>query len=568
MVPMTDKPRVFIYARYSTDMQNPMSVRDQIELCERYAAKKGWRVIQRFEDAAMSGTTDKRPGFQAMRDALTRRECDIILTESMDRLSRDQEHAARLYKDARFVDADLYTVSRGKVDTIQIAFNSTIGAIFIELLSEKTRRGLAGRIKDGMSAGGLSFGYKVPMDERGNREVGKLAINDEEAVIIRRIFREYAEGRSPLKIAAGLNADGVPAPRSGGKSSGHWKQNTINGNRERGTGILNNELYIGRRVWNRLNYRKDPSTGRRVSRLNPESEWQVVEAPALRLLDDAVWNAARDRQERLTKVRGQRVAHDSNGLSASQSLRRRKFLLSGLLRCGICGGSLTVAGSGEAKRYYCANAKEKGKSVCQGMPGLPVRQAEEHVIDQLRDHLMNDAAFASFKASFLRKWNADKHIGEDVQRVKDKTIGRLEKERAGLLAAIKRGFAEDELLKELEQVGKDLERAKVEREAAKPVDVPMPHNLPEQYRAYVDDLVATMNDEGIVSRASDLLHDMIDQVIVRYDGTANAFDVEIDGNIVKMLTASNPAGGGAYARMGSSLKLVAGTGFEPVTFRL
>ena len=176
MVPMTDKPRVFIYARYSTDMQNPMSVRDQIELCERYAAKKGWRVIQRFEDAAMSGTTDKRPGFQAMRDALTRRECDIILTESMDRLSRDQEHAARLYKDARFVDADLYTVSRGKVDTIQIAFNSTIGAIFIELLSEKTRRGLAGRIKDGMSAGGLSFGYKVPMDERGNREVGKLAI--------------------------------------------------------------------------------------------------------------------------------------------------------------------------------------------------------------------------------------------------------------------------------------------------------------------------------------------------------------------------------------------------------
>jgi hypothetical protein len=283
---------------------------------------------------------------------------------------------------------------------------------------------------------------------------------------------------------------------------------------------------------------------------------------------DTVWNAARDRQERLTKVRGQRVAHDANGLSASQSLRRRKFLLSGLLRCGICGGSLTVAGSGEAKRYYCANAKEKGKSVCQGMPGLPVRQAEEHVIDQLRDHLMKDAAFASFKTSFLRGWSANKHISEDVQRIKEKTIARLEKERAGLLAAIKRGFAEDELLKELEQVGKDLERAKVKREAAKPVDVPLPHNLPEQYRAYVDDLVATMNDEGIVSRASDLLHDMIDQVIVRYDGTANAFDVEIDGNIVKMLMAINPAGGGAYARMGSSIILVAGTGFEPVTFRL
>lgn len=391
---MTNKPRVFIYARYSSDMQNPMSVRDQIDLCERYAVKSGWRVVQYFHDSAVSGATDKRPGFQALRTALARRECDIILTESIDRLSRDQEHAARLYKDVRFVDANIYTLDRGKVDIVQIGFNATVGALFLEMLSDKTRRGLSGRIKDGKSAGGLSYGYKVPRDDRDNPVVGQLDISAEEAAIVRRIFREYAEGRSPLKIAAGLNADGVPAPRSGGRSGGHWKQNTINGNRERGTGILNNELYIGRRVWNRLNYRKDPATGRRVSRLNPTSEWQVAEAPTLRIVDDEVWNAVRERQRRLEKVRSQRQAHDPTGLSASQSLRRRKFLLSGLLRCGRCDGSLTVAGSGDAKRYYCANAKEKGKSVCAGMPGLPVRQAEEHVIGQLRNHLMNDAAFA------------------------------------------------------------------------------------------------------------------------------------------------------------------------------
>ena len=117
-------------------------------------------------------------------------------------------------------------------------------------------------------------------------------------------------------------------------------------------------------------------------------------------------------------------------------------------------------------------------------------------------------------------------------------------------------------MKELEQVGGDLERAKLEREAAKPIDVPLPDNLPDQYRAYVDNLVMTLNDEGVVSRASDLLHDMIDRVVVRYDEAAKAFDVEIDGNIVKMLIASNPASGGAYARMGSSLKLVAGTGSD------
>lgn len=411
---MTDSKRVVIYARYSSDLQNPLSIRDQIDLCERYAKKKGWLVIQHFSDEGITGSTDRRPGYQAMRSAMSRGEFDIMLTESMDRLSRDPEHTARLYKDARFVDADIYTVDRGKVDIIQIGFNSTIAAVFLEILADKTRRGLSGRVKDGMSAGGLSYGYKVPEDERGNRQVGKLVVHEEEVVIIRRIFREYAEGRSPLKIAAGLNADGVPAPRGKSERVKHWKQNTINGNRERGTGILNNELYIGRRVWNRLNYRKDPSTGRRVSRLNPEDEWQVVEAPDLRLLDDEVWNAARDRQKRLEKVRSQREAHDSSGLSASQLLRRRKFLLSGLLRCGCCGGSLTVAGSGDAKRYYCANAKEKGKSVCQGMPGILVGRAEEQVIGQLRDHLMNDAAYAAFKASFLRKWNADKQSAGDV----------------------------------------------------------------------------------------------------------------------------------------------------------
>ena len=565
---MTKPVRVFIYARYSSDLQNPLSIRDQIDLCERHAAKKGWRVVQHFSDQGITGSTDRRPGLQEMRQALARGECDIILTESMDRLSRDQEHTARIYKDARFNEAEIYTVDRGKVDLIQIGFSSTIAAVHLEILADKTRRGLSGLIKDGKNAGGLSYGYKVPLDERGNKQVGKLVINEEEAVIVRRIFREYGEGRSPLKIAAGLNADGVPAPRSGGRSSGHWKQNTINGNRERGTGILNNELYIGLRVWNRLNYRKDPATGRRVSRLNPASEWQTIEVPELRIVDGAAWNAARERQQRLEKTRSKRDAHDPNGLSASQSLRRRKFLLSGLLRCGRCGGSLTVAGSGDSKRYYCANAKEKGKSVCEGMPGLPIRQAEEQVIGHLRNHLMNDAAYAAFKTSFERKWSSDLRASEDVLRIKDKTIAQLEKARANLLDAVKRGIADDELLTELKKVGDDLTRAKCERDAAKPTPVPLPDNLPEMYRQYVDDLVNTLNDEGVVGRASDLLHDMIDRVEVRYDEGDRQFDLLLEGNIVSLLTASNPVSGGAYGRMGSSLKLVAGAGFEPAAFRL
>ena len=97
----------------------------------------------------------------------------------------------------------------------------------------------------------------------GQPLTGERRINAQEAAIVRRIFEDYAAGVSPRSIAKRLNAEGVSGPLGG-----TWGPSTIHGNRQRGTGILNNELYIGRLVWNRLRYVKDPKTGRRVSRLN------------------------------------------------------------------------------------------------------------------------------------------------------------------------------------------------------------------------------------------------------------------------------------------------------------
>ncbi|WP_339106981.1 recombinase family protein [Thioclava sp. GXIMD4216] len=125
-----------------------------------------------------------------------------------------------------------------------------------------THRGQVGAIKDGKSAGGLSFGYVIPVDPlTGLRKVGELVIDEDQALIIRRIFQAFADGTSPRAIAHQLNEEGVPAPRGGG-----WKVNTIYGNAGKGTGILNNELYIGQRVWNRLRYKKNPETDRRNAR--------------------------------------------------------------------------------------------------------------------------------------------------------------------------------------------------------------------------------------------------------------------------------------------------------------
>ena len=83
---------------------------------------------------------------------------------------------------------------------------------------------------------------------------------------------------APRQIAARLNREAVPSPRGG-----QWNASTINGNRRRRIGILNNELYLGRILYNRQRFLKDPETGKRIARPNPEHEWVTREVPELRI---------------------------------------------------------------------------------------------------------------------------------------------------------------------------------------------------------------------------------------------------------------------------------------------
>ena len=120
-----------------------------------------------------------------------------------------------------------------------------MGALYLKDLVDKTRRGLRGRVEDGKSGGGNSYGYRVVrrIGADGEPERGERQIDPADAVIVRRIFTDYAAGKPPRQIAHELNAERIPGPRreSGGPS-------TLFGNVKRGNDILNNELYMGRLV--------------------------------------------------------------------------------------------------------------------------------------------------------------------------------------------------------------------------------------------------------------------------------------------------------------------------------
>lgn len=180
---------------------------------------------------------------------------EIVLAEAMDRLSRDQEDIAGIFKRLQFAGVKIITLSEGEVSNLHIGLKGTMNAMFLKDLADKTRRGLRGRVEQGKSGGGLTYGYDIvkKFDDRGEPVCGERTINKDQAAVVVRILKDYAAGKSPQAIAKQLNAEGIAGPSGNG-----WTPSTINGNRTRGTGILNNELYIGKLVWNRLRYIKNP----------------------------------------------------------------------------------------------------------------------------------------------------------------------------------------------------------------------------------------------------------------------------------------------------------------------
>ena len=217
------------------------------------------RVVAALRTGPEYGTVERRQAGQF----------DCVVAEALDRLSRDQEDIAAIYKRLRHADIRLFTLAEGEISELHVGLKGTMNALFLSDLAQKTRRGQRGRVEAGKIPGGNSYGYRIVrrLLDDGSLAAGEREIDPEQAAIVRRIFEEYARGVSPRQIAARLNSERVCSSPRGGQ----WNASTINGNRQRRNGILNNELYVGRITYNRQRFVKDPDTAKRVARLNPRA---------------------------------------------------------------------------------------------------------------------------------------------------------------------------------------------------------------------------------------------------------------------------------------------------------
>ena len=443
-------PRAAIYARYSSDNQSPASIDDQVRICRAAIERHGWHLAQVYRDHALSGTSTLRPGYQKLLEDARSGAVDMVVSEGLDRLSRDQADIAVLYKQLSYLDIRLWTVAEGDISALHVGLKGTMNDLYIKDLAQKTHRGLEGRVRNGMSGGGNAYGYDVVrgFGPDGMPVAGRRRINSAEAAVVIRIFEAYAAGRSARRIAHDLNATGVRAPR---RQS--WGASTISGNVARGTGILNNELYVGRLVWNRQRYPKNPETRRRVSRQNDAASWVTSEVPELRIVSDELWDRVKARQKAM------RCDTRPDVRARPCDRRRPRYLLSGLIVCGQCGGRYTKL---SAALFGCAAARNKGATVCTNLVNVRHDRLEAMVLDALRNQLMEPELFKAFCAEFTRVLNDERdHEAARREQIAEQ-LNQVERRIRRIVDAIAEGTPARALRAELLALEEQQERLQAE----------------------------------------------------------------------------------------------------------
>lgn len=347
--------RARIYARYSTDMQDYASIADQLRVGRERATREGWTVTGEYTDEGISGSAlGNRPGvLKAIRDGEAG-VYDVLIVMELGRLARSEDLPKLIqrlkFRGVRVIGLQDGFDSSSRTARMQAGMASIMGAEFIEMISRRVHSALEMRAKDGKATGGKAF---------------------EDPDIVREIFTRFAAGESMKAIASDLNRRNIPSPGAAWKERsrprGRWQVSTLHA-------LLRNERYIGRLIWNRSQWVKDPDTGIRQRRERPQTEWIIQQCD--RLIDDATWARARSRFQ---------VRTGRGGVP--------KFLLSGILECAVCGGKMIVYGGG-TRRYICGTFHAGGEHACSNRSSFPRDFAEDRILAPVIEDLLSPAAIA------------------------------------------------------------------------------------------------------------------------------------------------------------------------------
>jgi len=444
-----------ILARKSTDQSGVVdaerSVAHQVEQGNAYAARHGWVVDERyiFVDDGISGAEFvKRPGLIRLLGLLTPHAPfqHLIMSEE-SRLGREQIETAYILK--RILDAGVrvhfYLDDRERtldspMDKMMAGLQHFAAEMERERARQRTYNAMASKARAGHVTGGRVYGYDnvdvfapdPTAEGRPKRLFVSRRINDEQAPVIRRIFTLCADGYGLTRIAKALNEDGIAPPRPGGSG---WAPTAV---RE----ILHRPLYRGLIVWNRS--QKIMRGGTRKQRRRPASEWLRLPAEGLRIVSDALWEAAH------TRLAGTRnTFRRTAGRPPGRLDLTSPYLLSGLGRCTICGGSLIAMSRHHGRRrgffYGCAYNSKRGPRICTNNLHMPQATLEKAVIEAVARKFDATAVGAAIDRA-LELFEEERRSANDRRKATEDALRAVRLEEARLVEAVKHGERLDALL--------------------------------------------------------------------------------------------------------------------------
>jgi site-specific DNA recombinase len=454
-----------------------------------------------------------------------------------------------VFKQLNFLGVRLITLAEGYIDELHIGFKGTMNAVFLKDLRGKVRRGLRGRVEKGKSGGGLGYGYEVvrhlEFDARGRLIRGDRTINQQEAEVVIRVFRWYADGVSPRAIAQRLIGEGIPS-----SSGGKWTDSTIRGHVRRGTGLINNQLYIGKLVWDRVSYVKNPATDKRVARENPREQWLASDVPELRIVDDELWGEVKAKQAELqVKYANVIAAVRAYHLNATH---RHRYFLSGLLTCDVCGGPYSIRG---ADRYACSNRVLNNS--CSNNHTIIREEIEARVLDGLRGPLMDPKVAGAALRAYVeetKRLNREWLSTHDADR---KMLAEIPTKLKRLRSAIEDGGDSRTLvagIRELEAQENEI-RGRLSRA---PAEVHVNPNLAGIFRRKVEHLAEALQCPDEFDEACATIRGLIDHVTLTPGSKRGDIAATLYGDlatIVAWTTQTDIAGAAAPAM---SVSVVAG----------
>jgi len=434
--------KVAIYARYSSENQSEKSIDDQIRVCKKYIEENRLTLDEKhiFADEALSGSLLNRPGLQALERAMQNKEIDAVAVDDLSRLSRSNHQMLTMVSQFNYYQVKIISVSEGIISDddnskLGIHIRGLINEIYLDDLKKKTLRSLEGQKLRGFSTGESVYGYKshpvgeLRLNKKGQPKYEGMVhkIYEEEAIIVRRIYKEFVSGKSIKSITRQLNEDQIPTRRN---RPGGWNTSTV-------SRILKSEKYTGKWVWRQTKNVRDPITGKRKQIERSEKEKITVNKEELLIIDQDTWEKAEKRWQDLNGSWPMAKITDRTSLEQKSYIYSNpKHLLAGLLKCKCCGGAI-VQISGKGGGYYgCYNAQRK---TCKNKLLIPRKRVETILINDLKSKILTPE-----NIEYIYK-NIEKYIAQTLNTVpeglkqKKAQSEKIQAELQNLLNFIKAG---------------------------------------------------------------------------------------------------------------------------------